>query len=100
MDHVHAAGLAPLFAMWAAMMVGMMIPPVEAGGIEQTERGRKNLASAPTYPHPRGFVQPPIPPCPAESVPAVQILPLDGNETAGSRLMAVQHGCLCFTGHY
>ncbi len=27
MDHVHAAGLAPLFAMWAAMMVGMMIPP-------------------------------------------------------------------------
>jgi len=27
MEHVHSAGLAPLFAMWAAMMVGMMIPP-------------------------------------------------------------------------
>ena len=38
--HVHAAGLAALFAMWAVMMAGMMIPP-EAPVLLQLARARR-----------------------------------------------------------
>src|SRR2546425_6122799 len=54
----HHAGLAALFAMWAAMAVAMMVP-VEAGGLVRLARGvRGDGGVLPGEPPPRLAVRP------------------------------------------